>query len=102
MGSRVQQHRPKRETDAKEKTELKQENRSLRKQLTRLRKQVQKLTESQAALEATQDNEGMHGPLGLGPLKEVCEKCGSVNVSTIDIPTGKLMACRECKFRKKI
>lgn len=94
---RTTQHRPQRESDAREKAELKRENRALRKQNARLRRQVQKLVEAQGVVG--------HEAQDLAPRLEAklpgCDACGSRNLARIVVSSGVLIACKECKHRKK-
>lgn len=101
-GSRVSQHKNERESEAKEKAELKRENRALRKQLTRLRRQVQKLIESNqmsvsdvVPADETETVKETRTTAG-------CQKCGSGNVAMVAIPSGTLVVCRDCQFRKRV
>ena len=95
--SRMTQHRAVRETKAKEIATLKQENKALRKQLTRMRRQLQKIMEThQVAVEAAQE-EASPPPVKTGG----CEKCNSYNVAQVALPTGVLVACKDCGHRRK-
>ena len=103
MGNRITQHRQPRETEAKEKADLKRENRALRKQLTRLRRQIQKLVENHSVMEA-QAVEAAE-PIAVkegGTPGGGCEKCGSYNVAKVTLPSGVLIGCKDCKHRKKV
>lgn len=102
MGNRITQHRQQRETEAKEKADLKRENKALRKQLTRLRRQIQKLVETHqvAEQEAVETQEAI-AVKETGNPTGGCEKCGSFNLARVTIPSGTLVACKDCKHRKK-
>ena len=102
MGNRTTQHRPSRETEAREKADLKRENRALRKQLTRLRRQIQKLVETHGSVEqmAAEAVETIAVKEGGSP-NGGCDKCGSMNIAKVVIPSGLLIACKDCGHRKK-
>lgn len=102
MGNRITQHRPQRETEAREKADLKRENKALKKQLTRLRRQIQKLIETHqvAEVEAGEVVESA-GAKETGNQTGGCTKCGSHNIARVMIPSGALVACRDCKHRWK-
>mgnify|MGYP002784370597 CR=1 FL=1 len=102
MGNRITQHRQQRETEAREKADLKRENKALRKQLTRLRRQIQKLVETHGSVEqmAAEVAEPIAVKEGGSPTGG-CEKCGSLNIARITIPSGTLVACKDCTHRKK-
>ena len=96
------QHRPNRElTKAQENSGLKQENRSLKRQVLRLRKSIENLGEAERI--ATQDAEG----IDIEQIQEdqpgtaggtCCPLCRSANIGTYKAPSGKvLVACKACK-----
>lgn len=104
MGSsnatRTTQHKATRETKAKEIAALKQENKALRKQLTRMRRQLQKIMEThQIAVDSSQE-EPVEALVKEGAASG-CEKCSSQNVAQIQLPTGTLIACKDCGHRRK-
>lgn len=110
MGSgnatRVTQHRNQRESEAKEKAQLKRENKALSKQLTRMRRQLQKIMEtyssaSEAAQELSQETIVAEA-ISTKVADEGCEKCGSQSLGRLPIPGGILVACKDCKYRRKI
>ncbi len=90
-------HRPGRESDARERAELKRENHALRKQNARFRRLIQKLVEAQGVVG--------HEAQDLAPqmTKKLpgCDSCGSRNLARLVVPSGVLIACRDCKHRKK-
>lgn len=107
MGSsnanRVTQHRNQRETEAKEKAQLKRENKALRKQLTRMRRQLQKMMETYAgASEAAQEVAAEAVVPAKAAVGSGCEKCGSMSVKRLSIPSGILVVCTDCLHRKKV
>jgi len=94
---RTTQHRPQRESEARERAELKRENRALRKQNARLRRQIQKLIDAQGVVgHEAQDL----APQMVNKLPG-CEACGSRNLARLVVPSGVLIACKDCKHRKK-
>lgn len=100
--NRVTQHKPTRESEAKEKAELKRENRALRKQLTRLRRQIQRLVETQHLAEAEVVPESAAVQEGASKHGGGCPECGSYNLAAVRIPSGAtLKACKDCKHRYK-
>lgn len=99
---RLAQHRPNRETDAKEKSRLKQENKSLKKQITRLRRQVDKVEDSRLTAQVILEEEQESMALLEGAVPGGgCGECGSHNLVEFPLPSGTLLVCKDCKARKK-
>lgn len=98
---RLPQHKPNRETEAKEKSRLKRENKSLQRQVTRLRRQIDKGEESRLTAQAIiEDEESIAAQEGAAPGGG-CGECGSHNLVEFPLPSGTLLVCKDCKSRKK-
>ena len=100
--NRVTQHKPTRESEAKERADLKRENRALRKQLTRLRRQIQRIVETHQIAEQEAVPESAAVQEGAPKNGTACPSCGSYNLAAVKIPSGAtLKACKDCKHRYK-
>lgn len=95
-GSHRTQHKPQRdEAKAKELSELKKENRVLRKALARSRKQILKLMEIHT--DHDDSSEKLDPPK---PSEKLCEACGGKSLVAIKVPAGILIVCKDCKHKK--
>lgn len=95
--ARVTQHRNQREVArGRELADLKKENRALRKQLTRLRKQLLRVME----IHNLHDSGTEEVPEGSPETRPTCPGCGSINLASVTLPTGVLVACKDCGRRK--
>lgn len=99
---RVPQHRPNRETEAKEKSRLKRENGALKRQIARLRRQVDKVEETRLTAQVIieDEQESIAAQEGAAPGGG-CGECGSHDLVRIPLPSGTLVVCKDCKARKK-
>jgi len=94
-------HIPSKDTSNKEIRDLKQENKSLKRQIATLRKQIDKMTDThmtfqQIISEEPQDVLAKEGLSTIGG----CDMCQSSNVSHLKLPFGTLIACKDCLHRK--
>jgi predicted RNA-binding Zn-ribbon protein involved in translation (DUF1610 family) len=74
--------------------ELRQENQSLRKQVSRLQKQVQKLVQ-----ESIPEPDGSLADTT--SVQRKCPECGSVKIHVLHLPMGALNVCKDCGWRGK-
>ena len=101
--NRVVQHKPQRESEARERADLKREIKALKKQVTRLRRQNQKIVETHtvAEVEAGESTESVAVQEG-APVGGGCANCGGFNMVRMVLPGGAvLIGCKDCKHRRK-
>lgn len=97
--NRVTQHKSRREeAKGRELSEIKQENRQLKRQLERLRKQLLKALD-QGPRVPEEVVETLAGPAKALVLE--CSECKRSPVNTVTLPTGILLVCPSCGFKKK-
>lgn len=102
--TRKVQHRPNREpTKVQEISELRQENKQLKRQLSRLRKENERLKD-EASPEVQEDTMAIvPEPVEQEHSDEGCPECGAFDIGTVQTPGGKtITACRSCKKWRKI
>ena len=94
--SRQQQHRPTRETAEKERAQLSQENRALRRKISRLQRQLQEQVEN----EAPEEDVSLAVAEGNPEVMGSCIKCGSIKIGRLVVPQkGTLHVCKDCGDR---
>lgn len=94
------QHRPRREdAKGKELSSIKKENKQLHRQVARLQKQVAKGIELKIEEEPTKTLADAEGQSPI--FDHECEKCRSLSIGVLKVPTGILLVCKECGHRRK-
>lgn len=99
--TRIPQHKERREeTKGKEISAIKKENSSLRRQVARLTKQLSKMSH---LVEESEERENVAKQQKISPEKQKCDKCGSVDLGTLKLPSGTVfVSCKTCGTRKKV
>ena len=89
---RVKQHRQQRETNTRDKRDLVQENRQLKREVARLRKQLDQAEEPQTEEKVEEEKATVK-----------CPQCKGTSLASITTPSGKTIhLCRGCAWRGTI
>ena len=103
-GNRTVQHRPAKDTkNNKELSDSKREVNQLKRQVSRLQKLLDKAMTKLVSgdVEADSiDETGVTPTIETKANKNQCEECGQDELVHTSIPTGTLISCRNCNFRK--
>lgn len=89
---RTSQHRTQRDSNTKEKRDLIQENKVLKREVTRLRRHLEKFDDPPDTEEVQKERPEL-------PTAK-CPNCKSLQLSSITTPSGKTrFACRSCSWK---
>jgi peptidoglycan hydrolase CwlO-like protein len=100
------QHKPSREDkNSKELSDYKREVGQLKRQVSRLQKQLEKamskVVEGDVVADSV-DETGVVPTVETKSNQNQCEECGQDGLKMTQIPTGTLVTCPNCPFRKVV
>jgi hypothetical protein len=81
-------------TETEEIRKLRSENRRILKENKRLRKELSKFIEQEF------DEENINEDTPTLKVKELCPKCSSEDLVTVDLGIKQLTVCKQCKYRR--
>lgn len=99
MAKHQTQHKAAREErKSKELADLKRENQSLKRKISKLQTYTKKLLEM---VQFAPEEEAVLAIATEAVKLDACGGCGNKNLTHVSLPTGTMIACKQCGWRKK-